>query len=268
LAGGRGRPDRKWVLHADEEPPLARSPHHRLPDEAVHEFPSHRAAGHRRGEGRVQAPPAPIASSKTTDFRRRRKRRATVGGEIRLRCLGQRGGAAAEEQPRPAAGRRFRRDTPGAILRSAPASGAPWSGASAPGEINGAEQDVIFRQEHPPGRLDLSDFTDMGGRGISIAGAPLDHRLYHFRLAFSGWEHAHVVLGGEAARASRHWLRECRMRCGRTRSAAFRWSIAATACQHDRRVHLIAFFPTLMYCSLIPTEFARDSGMISPAIPI
>jgi hypothetical protein len=22
---------------------------------------------------------------------------------------------------------------------------------------------------------------------------PLDHRLYHFRLAFSGWEHAHVV---------------------------------------------------------------------------
>jgi hypothetical protein len=27
---------------------------------------------------------------------------------------------------------------------------------------------------------------------------PLEHRLYHFRLAFSGWEHAHVVLGGES----------------------------------------------------------------------
>jgi len=64
--------------------------------------------------------------------------------------------------------------------------------------LNGAEQDIIFRQEHPPGRLGLSDFTEMGGRGISIAGAPLDHRLYHFRLAFSGWEHAHVVLGGES----------------------------------------------------------------------
>jgi transposase InsO family protein len=64
--------------------------------------------------------------------------------------------------------------------------------------LNGAEQDVIFRQEHPPGRLGLSDFTDMGDRGVSIAGAPLDHRLYHFRLAFSGWEHAHVVLGGES----------------------------------------------------------------------
>src|SRR5271155_1763198 len=64
--------------------------------------------------------------------------------------------------------------------------------------LNGAEQDIIFRQEHPPGRLGLSDFTDMGKRGVSIAGAPLDHRLYHFRLAFSGWEHAHVVLGGES----------------------------------------------------------------------
>ena len=68
--------------------------------------------------------------------------------------------------------------------------------------LNGADQDIIFRQEHPPGRLGLSDFTDMGDRGINIAGVPLDHRLYHFRLAFSGWEHAHVVLGGESFVAS------------------------------------------------------------------
>src|ERR1700755_1261885 len=64
--------------------------------------------------------------------------------------------------------------------------------------LNGAEQDVIFRQEHPPGRLGLADFTDMGDHRVSMAGVPLDHRLYHFRLAFSGWEHAHVVLGGES----------------------------------------------------------------------
>jgi transposase InsO family protein len=64
--------------------------------------------------------------------------------------------------------------------------------------LNGAERDVIFRQEHSPGRLGLSDFTDMGDHGVSIAGVPLDHRLYHFCLAFSGWEHAHVVLGGES----------------------------------------------------------------------
>jgi hypothetical protein len=62
----------------------------------------------------------------------------------------------------------------------------------------GPERDVIFRQEHAPGRMGLSDFTDMGDLGVMIAGAALDHRLYHFRLAFSGFEHAEVVLGGES----------------------------------------------------------------------
>jgi hypothetical protein len=64
--------------------------------------------------------------------------------------------------------------------------------------LHGPERDVIFRQEHPPGRTGLSDFTDMGELGITIAGEPLDHRLYHFRLPFSGFEHAHIVLGGES----------------------------------------------------------------------
>lgn len=64
--------------------------------------------------------------------------------------------------------------------------------------LHGPEQDVIFRQSQEPGRLGLSDFTDMSQAGITIAGAPLDHRLYHFRLASSGFEHAHVVLGGES----------------------------------------------------------------------
>src|SRR5271167_4734330 len=64
--------------------------------------------------------------------------------------------------------------------------------------LNGPERDVIFRQEPVPGRLGLSDFTDMADLGVVVAGAALDHRLYHFRLAFCGWEHAHVVLGGES----------------------------------------------------------------------
>ena len=64
--------------------------------------------------------------------------------------------------------------------------------------IHGADQDVIFRQTHEPGRAGLSDFTDMADLGVTVAGQPLDHRLYHFRLAYSGFEHAHVVLGGES----------------------------------------------------------------------
>ncbi|MGO9135431.1 MAG: IS21 family transposase [Methylovirgula sp.] len=64
--------------------------------------------------------------------------------------------------------------------------------------VHGPEQEVIFRQDHPPGRLGLSDFTDMADLGVTVAGVALEHRLYHFRLAFSGFEHAHVVLGGES----------------------------------------------------------------------
>lgn len=64
--------------------------------------------------------------------------------------------------------------------------------------IHGEEQEVIFRQTHEPGQAGLSDFTDMGELNITIAGVPLNHRLYHFRLAYSGFEHAHVVLGGES----------------------------------------------------------------------
>jgi hypothetical protein len=64
--------------------------------------------------------------------------------------------------------------------------------------LHGPEQDVMFSQDHPPGRMGLSDFTDVAELGITIAGERLDHRLYHFRLAFSGFEHAHVVLGGES----------------------------------------------------------------------
>jgi hypothetical protein len=64
--------------------------------------------------------------------------------------------------------------------------------------IHGEEQEIIFRQLQEPGRLGLSDFTDMGSLCVSIAGRPLDHLLYHFRLAWSGFEHSHVILGGES----------------------------------------------------------------------
>jgi hypothetical protein len=63
---------------------------------------------------------------------------------------------------------------------------------------HGADREVIFRQDHVPGQQGLSDFTDMGDLGVSIAGQPLDHRLYHFALAYSAWEHAEPVLGGES----------------------------------------------------------------------
>ena len=64
--------------------------------------------------------------------------------------------------------------------------------------LHGAEREVMFRQIQEPGRMGLSDFTDMADLGVTVAGQPLLHRLYHFRLAYSGFEHVHVVLGGES----------------------------------------------------------------------
>ena len=86
---------------------------------------------------------------------------------------------------------------------------------------------MVFRQEHPPGRLGLSDFTDMADLAVTIDGTPLAHRLYHFRLAFSGFEHAHVVLGGESFVALAEGLQNALSGA----SAAPPSSIAVTACR-------------------------------------
>jgi hypothetical protein len=76
---------------------------------------------------------------------------------------------------------------------------------------NGAEREIFFAQEHPPGRLGLSDFTVADELGVSIAGLVLDHRLYQFTFAHSGWRHANVVLGGESFQAL---TLACRRHCG------------------------------------------------------
>ncbi|MGA8294425.1 MAG: IS21 family transposase, partial [Rhodoplanes sp.] len=36
--------------------------------------------------------------------------------------------------------------------------------------VNGPDREVIFRQEHPPGRMGLSDFTEVADLGVTIAG--------------------------------------------------------------------------------------------------
>lgn len=52
--------------------------------------------------------------------------------------------------------------------------------------VHGAEREVYFAQEHPPGRLGLSDFTVCDELEVEVGGAPFPHRLYQFALAHSG----------------------------------------------------------------------------------
>ena len=77
---------------------------------------------------------------------------------------------------------------------------------------HGPEKELVFRQVQVPGRLGLSDFTDMAVLAITVAGVLLAHRLYHFRLAYSGFEHAHVVLGGESFVALAHVVADVKAR--------------------------------------------------------
>jgi len=58
--------------------------------------------------------------------------------------------------------------------------------------LEGSPKEVFFSQVHEPGRLSQSDFTSMSGLGITIAGQPFDHLVYHFVLTYSNWEHATV----------------------------------------------------------------------------
>jgi hypothetical protein len=95
----------------------------------------------------------------------------------------------------------------------------------------GSEREGYFAQEHPPGRQGLSDFTDAGELGITIADVPFAHRLYQFALAHSGWRSSYVVEGGESFTALR---RGCNGRCGIW--AALPKSIAPTAYRRRSKI--------------------------------
>jgi len=80
--------------------------------------------------------------------------------------------------------------------------------------LHGADKTVMFRQVQEPGRQGLSDFTLLKDVTVTICGEPLVHRLYHFRLAYSGWSHVTVVLGGESFSALAEGLQEALWRLG------------------------------------------------------
>lgn len=138
--------------------------------------------------------------------------------------------------------------------------------------LHGAEQDVIFRQVHEPGRMGLSDFTDLSALGVTIDGQPLAHMLFHFRLPWSGFEHAHVILGGESHVALAEGLQNALWSAGgaphqhRTDSlsAAFRNLDAATEADLTRRYEALC-----AHYRMAPTRnnrgVAHENGSIESA---
>src|SRR6202011_6034241 len=60
----------------------------------------------------------------------------------------------------------------------------------------------------------LSDFTDGGGLDVSLDGAPFPHLLYHFWLAFSGWQYVKAICGGESFTALTEGVQEALWQLG------------------------------------------------------
>ena len=56
----------------------------------------------------------------------------------------------------------------------------------------GPEQEVMFPQIHPPGRMAQSDFTHMGDLQVTIGGMEFPHLVYHLVFTYSNIEAVHL----------------------------------------------------------------------------
>ena len=54
--------------------------------------------------------------------------------------------------------------------------------------LEGPAREVFFPQKHQPGELGASDFCHLSELGVTLAGQPFPHLLYHFVLTYSNWE--------------------------------------------------------------------------------
>ena len=80
--------------------------------------------------------------------------------------------------------------------------------------LHGPALGVMFMQHHQPGVSGISDFTLLKGKPITIAGVAFEHRLFHFRLPYSGWCHVEVIHGGESFVALAEALQNALEACG------------------------------------------------------
>jgi hypothetical protein len=53
--------------------------------------------------------------------------------------------------------------------------------------LQGPGKEVMFEQQHPPGREGAFDFTDASELGVTVAGGAFAHLLFQFVLTFSRW---------------------------------------------------------------------------------
>jgi len=77
----------------------------------------------------------------------------------------------------------------------------------------GEHREVMFQQEHIPGRMAQSDFTVMNSLGVMIGGAPFPHLVYHMVLTYSNVEAVRVCFS-ESFEALSEGLEACLWQIG------------------------------------------------------
>ena len=78
---------------------------------------------------------------------------------------------------------------------------------------HGPDKEVMFAQNHPPGRMAQSDFTHMTDLGVTIGGVPFPHLLYHLVLTYSNVE-AVTICFSESFEALAEGLEACLWQIG------------------------------------------------------
>jgi hypothetical protein len=80
--------------------------------------------------------------------------------------------------------------------------------------LYGDPKAVMFQLRHDPGEMGLSDFTKLKGVEITVNGKPFEHILYHYRLAYSGWQYVQIIQGGESFIGLSEGLQNALNACG------------------------------------------------------
>lgn len=134
----------------------------------------------------------------------------------------------------------------------------------------GPEKEVIFRQNHIPGDIGISDYTWMNSLNITLAGAEFKHKLFHYRLTFSGWTYVQVVLGGESFESLSSGLQNAFWQCGGVPASHRTDSLSAAFKNHSEKVMLTERYQALcQHYHVVATRnnkgVAHENGAIESA---
>jgi len=134
----------------------------------------------------------------------------------------------------------------------------------------GPEQEVIFLQRHTPGDMGISDYTWMNKLNITLDGAIFKHKLYHYRLVFSGWTYVQVCLGGESFESLSSGLQNAFWRSGGVPNTHRTDSLSAAFKNHSEETLLTERYSKLckhygVKATRNNTGVAHENGAIESA---